>query len=162
MSKHAETRTMDLPTSGLSGSFHSRTNGAGFGSVPLWLEPVYPPEPIKSNRADPDSAAATTIPRSTASRTQERAALAAPENSKTRAADRWNVINGRRLELIEQKYKGGLDSDEADELEKLKREVYAYRQELAPRSTELLDAFDARVEKLRIKLIAEAAKRKKV
>ena len=78
-------------------------------------------------------------------------------SAEARAAnmDPWEIKNGRRIRLIEKKHREGLSAPESVELERLKREVYDHIQAIAPRSTEVLDEIDVRIENLKRKAVAK-------
>jgi hypothetical protein len=78
----------------------------------------------------------------------------------TRAAvmNPWAAKNRRRIRLIETKHKEHLTEREAEELARLKREVAAHMQVVAPRSTEVLDEMSARIERLKKKVQAKRGK----
>ena len=62
----------------------------------------------------------------------------------------WDAKNRRRIRLIEKKYAGGLDGREADELKRLKREVAAHMEVVAPRAGDVLDEQAARLEEVEV------------
>lgn len=67
----------------------------------------------------------------------------------------WEAKNRRRIRLIDKKYKQGLNGQEAAELAKLKGEVAAHMQIVAPRTGEVLDEQAARLERLKRKKAQE-------
>jgi hypothetical protein len=79
----------------------------------------------------------------------------------TRAAamDPWKVKNGRRIRLIEKKHQQGLDQKEAAELARLKREVAAHMQIVAPRASDVIDEMADRIEILKKKVAAKRGKK---
>ena len=73
--------------------------------------------------------------------------------------DPWAAKNERRLRLIEKKHAEGLSLQEARELDRLKREVYNHLQSVDPRSTDVLDDIDSRLDSLKKKLEAKRGKK---
>jgi hypothetical protein len=67
----------------------------------------------------------------------------------------WTAKNLRRIRLIEKKHEEGLNAQESEELARLKREVSAHLQRVAPRSTDVVDEFAERVRKLTEKAAAK-------
>lgn len=72
--------------------------------------------------------------------------------------DPWAAKNRRRIRLIEEKHEGSPTGREAEELARLKREVAAHMQVVAPHSTEVLDEMAARIERLKEKAEVEKGK----
>ena len=63
--------------------------------------------------------------------------------------DPWTAKNQRRIRLIEKKHCKGLDAAESEELARLKREVSTHLQQVAPRSTDVIDEFEEHIRKLK-------------
>lgn len=83
---------------------------------------------------------------------------ASPE-TRAAAMDPWDAKNGRRIRLIEKKHREGLNEKEAAELARLKREVAAHMEVVAPRSTEVIDEIAGRIESLKKKAAAKRGKK---
>lgn len=86
-------------------------------------------------------ASATSSPAGVSISPLARAALMSP----------WDAKNRRRIRLIEKKYELGLNGQEAAELAKLKDEVAARMEVVAPRTGDVLDEQAARLERLKRK-----------
>jgi hypothetical protein len=63
----------------------------------------------------------------------------------------WEAKNRRRIRLIDKKYKVGLSIQETAELTRLKRDVAAHMEIIAPRTGEVLDEQIARIARLKQK-----------
>lgn len=85
--------------------------------------------------------------------------VAASPLTRAAAMDPWEVKNGRRIRLIEKKHREGLDLKEAAELARLKREVAAHMQIVAPRTSDVIDEMADRIEILKKKVAAKRGKK---
>lgn len=72
----------------------------------------------------------------------------------------WTVKNRLRIRLIQKKHREGLNAEESVVLEQLKREISVHAERVAPRSTEVIDEFEAYVRGLKKRVAAK--RRKKV
>ena len=67
----------------------------------------------------------------------------------------WAAKNQQRIRLIEKKHQEGLNAAESEDLARLKLEMSAHVQQVAPRSMDVIDEFAERIRKLKEKAAAK-------